>query len=53
VPPKPEQEMIAQTIQASTELISRTDNEFRRLERLKHGLMLDLLTGKVRVRPGP
>jgi type I restriction enzyme, S subunit len=52
VPPRQEQEMIAQTIQASTELILKTDEGLRRLKRLKRGLMQDLLTGRVRAPVG-
>ena len=53
VPPKPEQEMIADTLQANNDLLSTAELKLTRLLALKRGLMQDLLTGKVRVAAKP
>jgi type I restriction enzyme S subunit len=50
VPPLPEQQLIAQILSQVDEVIEKELNYKEKLERLKKGLMEDLLTGKVRVR---
>jgi type I restriction enzyme S subunit len=50
-PPREEQDRIVERLQAVEEKISRERERKHHLQDLKHGLMQDLLTGKVRVDP--
>lgn len=49
VPPKPEQELLIKLVASADLHIAAVKNKLAALERLKRGLMQDLLTGKVRV----
>lgn len=49
LPPPIEQEKIASVIQKQESVINETKDELLKLQRIKIGLMQDLLTGKVRV----
>jgi type I restriction enzyme S subunit len=48
VPPKKEQEQIAQYIDDTLEAIQKNEQQVKRLQHLKQGLMQDLLSGEVR-----
>jgi type I restriction enzyme S subunit len=48
VPPNEEQEQIAQYIDDTLEAIQKNEQRVKRLQRLKQGLMQDLLSGEVR-----
>ena len=50
LPPLPEQKAIAQILSTVDEAIQKVDEAIEKAERLKKGLMQELLTGKVRVR---
>lgn len=49
LPPLPEQKRIAEILSQIDEVIEKEQKYKQKLERIKHGLMEDLLTGKVRV----
>lgn len=49
----PEQKIIANRISKADEYLLKTKNELIKYEKLKYGLMQDLLTGKVEVVPDP
>jgi type I restriction enzyme S subunit len=49
LPPLPEQQLIADVLSQVDEVIEKEIQYKEKLERIKKGLMEDLLTGKVRV----
>ncbi|MBI4378907.1 MAG: restriction endonuclease subunit S [Nitrospinae bacterium] len=50
LPPLPEQQKIAEVLSTSDEALHKVDDAIQRTERLKKGLMQELLTGKRRIK---